>query len=109
MNEAKRSERRVDRRVRLLPAPADGKRVECGPVQFGDDWPGVFIRGDNAAYYAMVLRAVLESGGTALERGMLQSLYNDLRGCIEGPAQAMFPDLQPNYGYTDDPQSKSSR
>lgn len=23
-------------------------RAETGPMQFGDDWPGVFIRGDNA-------------------------------------------------------------
>ena len=27
-------------------------RVETGVVQFGDDWPGVFVRGDDAAYYA---------------------------------------------------------
>jgi hypothetical protein len=28
--------------------PAQDKRVETGPVQFGEDWPGIFIRGDNA-------------------------------------------------------------
>ncbi|HKZ77892.1 MAG TPA: hypothetical protein VJ124_06170 [Pyrinomonadaceae bacterium] len=34
--------------VRQLPAPIDGKgRVETGAVKFGDDWPGLFIRGDN--------------------------------------------------------------
>ncbi len=27
--------------------PAVDKRVETGPVQFGDDWPGTFIRGDD--------------------------------------------------------------
>ncbi|MEN8764135.1 MAG: hypothetical protein ABF290_17120 [Thiogranum sp.] len=31
------------------------ERVETGPVQFGDDWPGIFIRGDNAAHYALML------------------------------------------------------
>ena len=31
-------------------------RVETGVVQFGDDWPGVFIRGDNAFAMAMHLR-----------------------------------------------------
>jgi len=35
--------------IRELPAPEDGKRVETGPLQVGDDWPGMFIRGDNAA------------------------------------------------------------
>lgn len=41
--------------VRSLPAPADGRRVETGAVQFGDDWPGLFIRGDNAHSLAMNL------------------------------------------------------
>jgi hypothetical protein len=27
--------------------PAQDERVETGPVQFGDDWPGLFIRGDD--------------------------------------------------------------
>ncbi|GEM_PF-4011619 len=35
--------------VRKLKAPDDGQgRVETGAVQFGDDWNGLFIRGDNA-------------------------------------------------------------
>lgn len=43
--------------ARLL--PAQERRVESGSVQFGDDWPGVFIRGDNALYYALNLRSAL--------------------------------------------------
>jgi hypothetical protein len=39
--------------IRILPAVDE--RVETGPIQFGEDWPGTFIRGDNAAYYAMIL------------------------------------------------------
>lgn len=31
-------------------------RAETGPIQIGDDWPGVFIRGDNALYTAMMLQ-----------------------------------------------------
>lgn len=37
--------------------PAQEQRVETGPLQFGDDWPGVFIRGDHAFHFAMSLRA----------------------------------------------------
>jgi hypothetical protein len=38
--------------VRELPHMTE--RVETGAVQFGSqDWPGVFIRGDNAFNYAM--------------------------------------------------------
>lgn len=44
---------------RWLPATADGRRVETGSVQFGDDWPGVFIRGDDCAYHALALSEAL--------------------------------------------------
>lgn len=36
------------------------KRAETGSMQFGDDWPGVFIRGDNAGPYGMYLASLLE-------------------------------------------------
>ena len=36
------------------PSPdGDAPRIETGPVQFGNDWPGLFIRGDNAFALAM--------------------------------------------------------
>lgn len=34
-------------------------RPETGVMQFEDDWPGVFIRGDNAIAIALHLGAVL--------------------------------------------------
>jgi uncharacterized protein (TIGR02996 family) len=44
--------RRVSGRVALtiqqVPAPTDLPRVESGAVQFGNDWPGLFLRGDHA-------------------------------------------------------------
>jgi hypothetical protein len=43
------------RKIELL-----GDRIETGPVQFGDDWPGLFIRGDNAAMYANAIHNALE-------------------------------------------------
>jgi len=36
-------------------------RVESGPVQFGDDWPGLFLRGDHSLYFASLLRTVLDN------------------------------------------------
>lgn len=47
--------------VRLVapPTPPSTARPETGPIQFGDDWPGVFLRGDNATAYAIILREVL--------------------------------------------------
>ena len=43
--------------IRHLPAVTN--RVETGAVQFGDDWPGLFIRGDNCIFYAMVLESII--------------------------------------------------
>lgn len=36
------------------------RRVETGPIVFGPDWPGVFIRGDNANAYAFNLRTMIK-------------------------------------------------
>lgn len=68
--------------IRMLPAPEDGQRVESGPVQFGTDWPGTFIRGDHAAYYTMSIQRILEKHGDSLdffmERVPLQNLMQEL-------------------------------
>ena len=42
--------------------PFDNKtgRIETGAVQFGEDWPGLFIRGDNAFALAINVQALLE-------------------------------------------------
>jgi hypothetical protein len=34
------------RNIRKLPEQKD--RVETGAIQFGDDWPGLFVRGDDS-------------------------------------------------------------
>lgn len=31
--------------IQRVEALLEGHRPETGPMQFGDDWPGVFIRG----------------------------------------------------------------
>jgi hypothetical protein len=35
-------------------------RPETGPMLFGDDWPGVFVRGDDALGYASAVRRAVE-------------------------------------------------
>jgi hypothetical protein len=37
------------------------ERPETGPMAFGRDWPGTFIRGDGAANYRLHLRQLLSS------------------------------------------------
>ena len=59
------------------------ERVETGPVQFNDDWPGIFIRGDNAAHYAFMLESfMLDSNGEkAVSAAAVNSLLRLLREC----------------------------
>lgn len=46
-------------RCLTLPLPKSLSRMETGVVRFGDDWPGVFLRGDCAAHMAGYLREAL--------------------------------------------------
>jgi hypothetical protein len=48
------------KKVLLLPAPQGLPRVETGAVQFGDDWPGLFLRGDNALALMIWIRSLCE-------------------------------------------------
>lgn len=67
--------------IRLLPEQKE--RVETGIVKFGDDWPGIFIRGDNALYYALCLReaASLMAGVSAMFAADLKELADLLSSC----------------------------
>lgn len=70
------------RMVRVLPAVE--LRVESGLVQFGEDWPGLFIRGDLCAYLAFTLDHALhrmgpESGVGPFEFLTLEGLVRDLQ------------------------------
>lgn len=56
-------------------------RAETGVMQFEDDWPGVFIRGDNAMAYAMQLQAFLDKKGNVLSEAILRNLVDLLRSC----------------------------
>ena len=54
------------------------KRVETGKVQIGDDWPGVFIRGDHALHDARTLRAFLDGADHLINRAVLSGLADTL-------------------------------
>jgi hypothetical protein len=41
-------------------APDGLRRVETGAVQFGEDWPGLFIRGDEAIAIVFSIRHLKE-------------------------------------------------
>lgn len=64
---------------------SDGpQRIETGCVQFDNDWPGIFIRGDHALMgYAPALRAVLagEDGTWGLRKAEARGLLSLLESC----------------------------
>lgn len=79
--------------VRVI--PHDGPRVETGPVQFGDDWNGLFIRGDRAGWMAMRLKRLVQSieagekpDWSAL--GAVREFLSAMDGVIVGPAASLI-------------------
>jgi hypothetical protein len=34
-------------------------RVETGAIQFGEDWPGLFLRGDDAKFLSLAIESVV--------------------------------------------------
>ena len=62
----------------------DRTRPETGPMQFGDDWPGVFIRGDGALAAVLSLQRALKrlpaDFGT-MDLVVLQDLLQTLGSC----------------------------
>ena len=61
-------------------------------MQFGDDWPGVFIRGDNALWYSMGLSQALqllrESGAPWMATHAVEQLKGLLGSCVVRPGGA---------------------
>lgn len=51
-------------KVRVL--PEQKQRVETGAIQFGGDWPGLFMRGDDCISLLLMLKHVVD-GNTPSE------------------------------------------
>ncbi|VVC06130.1 Uncharacterised protein [uncultured archaeon] len=66
--------------------PEQKERVETGPTKFGDDWCGVFIRGDNAMYYAQMLNMLLNGSvksSDVIMHATILDLIELLKSCQE--------------------------
>jgi len=75
----------------LCELPEEISRMETGPVQFGDDWPGFFLRGDDAARLVMLASEgakVLIKEGRMVEGVQLQAWVNHLSECRVGSEDA---------------------
>ena len=43
-------------RITQIPLPGDSGRTPTGAMQFQDDWPGLFVRGDSAIPVLIAIR-----------------------------------------------------
>lgn len=58
---------------RVLPGVKD--RVETGIIQFGDDWPGIFIRGDNCFGYWLNLEILVNKIKKEMKLDNVHEMY----------------------------------
>lgn len=79
-------------------------RIETGAIQFGEDWPGIFIRGDQALYYAGLIHGVIDHSADKLQ---LEQLLNLLESCHAAtatprklPGWILSADKMPQYNKT---------
>lgn len=59
------------------------ERMETGVVQFGDDWPGLFIRGDNCIGYAAILEESIVDMKDGIHKRYLQEFIKLLMSVTE--------------------------
>ena len=58
-------------------------RVESGAVQFGDDWPGLYLRGDDAKFLSMAIDCLLESIPVTKTNGLAVLHLQETKAMIE--------------------------
>jgi hypothetical protein len=80
-------------------------RLETGVVQEGNDWPGVFIRGDDAFHLAMQLREALR----LLPRGSAEAKLHDLQAHIMHASLAGLADILESCNTQNNPEPQRVR
>ena len=68
-----------DRRITQIPFPGNSGVTPTGAMQFQDDWPGLFIRGDVAIY----LLSEIERLDKLLREKCKAELHSILHGIAE--------------------------
>lgn len=79
--------------MRTISLPEQSERVETGPVKFGEDWTGLFIRGDHCMAYAGGLEQLLKEGATFIPKAYVEGLLELLKEAEEHRDQEVRKDL----------------
>jgi hypothetical protein len=62
--------------VTRIPLPGGSGRVPTGAMQFQDDWPGLFLRGDTAIFLMARIRILAERLGNQTDMGIVSVMYS---------------------------------
>jgi hypothetical protein len=71
--------------------PEQEERVESGPIQFGNDWPGLFLRGDDCMGYITTIQLHMQAP-TNYTRKMMESLLKQLSSSLVNYMQEDEPE-----------------
>lgn len=63
--------------------PKQEPRIETGVVEFGDDWKGIYLRGDDAMAYGILIDQMLQNKKNLITEIQLKSLVELLFSCKE--------------------------
>lgn len=58
------------------------ERVETGPIQFGDDWPGFFLRGDDCAKLIATYETLKICNDHVIYRTIMDDFINQLKTAV---------------------------
>lgn len=64
----------------------NSKRPETGVMIFGDDWPGIFIRGDNVVGLVILIERALDGNMGPIDEVCLKSWALSLRAAQSPPS-----------------------
>jgi hypothetical protein len=76
-------------RQHIEPLPS-GMRIETGTLKVGDDFTGVYIRGDNAMAYAVAIKASFDKNAPPLMRQLAASVLLGLERLLEASDEKKF-------------------
>jgi hypothetical protein len=65
-------------------------RVESGVIKFGEDWPGLFLRGDDALAYAIYLKNFLDCPTDIMSQVQMRGLVELLSSVREHEGQSLI-------------------
>lgn len=62
-------------------------RVESGAIQFGDDYPGLFLRGDDAKFLSLAIESLIGQVPETLQNKIAKMHLVHVQETIEGEVE----------------------